>query len=256
MKIFRRSIAVFLWICISALLIMILMKFRIPLLLSKIFVKVDIFFDSNKEFATLIYDIFLGVFCSSIVVLFSACIYYKYRKSYVISRSRFFCGLYYQDLLEYIQLIFGKANIKAFDTRNTISILETEDLIKKVVTDYKIMEMTKSLKRQRNDFLSNINDFYPILRKSKKNLVVSNLLQYWHDIHTVIEQCYLVYQIYNNIFFEQDYDKNLEWLKLALKLNILAQTDKEELIKNFGDKFKELIDLYPPKKSNISKKCL
>lgn len=256
MKTYRKSIAVFLWICISALLIMILMKFRIPLFLSKFFDTVDTFFDSNKELATLTYDIFLGVFCSSIVVLFSTFIYYMFRKKKVIGLSRFYCCLYLQDLHDYIQCIFGVKNIIITDRKDMISRELLEELVNKISTDSSIAIMTKDLRRQRNYFIANINDFYPIIRKSKRNLLVCNLLQCWCDIHTVVEQCYIVYQIHNNIFFEQDYDKNIERTDLALKLNIFAQTDKEKLIEKFHEILKHLEKKYPPNKSKISKKCL
>ena len=99
MKIYRNGIYISIYICVISILLMLLFHFVFNLFVVKLM------FNNLNNIESVLYDILLGIFCSSFVVMITNIGSYKIEKSKSIGYINFYCTKYISELANLLHLL-------------------------------------------------------------------------------------------------------------------------------------------------------
>ena len=158
MKVYRFGIKICFWLCIVSLAICIIAFALINYI--------------NKAQGVcgynLAYDIFLGIFASSFVVLITYLGAYFIEKRKTIGMIEYFCGEYISEMSNLIPLL-----IEIYDDRTCK--YKWEKIKPKIEQNSEVHSITLNLLRIHNERLLTVEGYFPIQKRNKNNLQIHHL---------------------------------------------------------------------------------
>lgn len=233
MKIYRNGIYISIYICVISILLMLLFHFVFNLFVVKLM------FNNLNNIESVLYDILLGIFCSSFVVMITNIGSYKIEKSKSIGYINFYCTKYISELANLLPLLadFSSLGEMKVNLNKSVDIIKNNENVNSIV---------KKLIDINNERMLAFDGFYPFLKKNKKNLCVHHVVCMLYKINNVISTFDNAYNLNNNLIFKQEKEDIFisdEKLKENLKIILqIENNDYEDFIKTF----KKMNNYYKP----------